>query len=131
MGTERPWQLFQRVHHETQASPHLPAWSTIFEKMCLHPGVEREAGYVVNFHMVPNLPDGNYADLTWLRSTVYFSLYPHHLNFFHFGEAGSWPQNHTSSCVSNLQHLMSSNHQCFLFQTEDGDPRARSSHPKP
>lgn len=30
----------------------------------LHPGLERKAGYMFSFQMVPNLPDEDYVDLT-------------------------------------------------------------------
>lgn len=121
-------------YHGTQASPHLPEGSFFFfifmsfssrasqssflmycaeKKKCLLPEVERKAGYVVSFQMVPNLPDGYYIDLVL---GAHFSLYSTSpLLPQHFQEARTWPCNHVCTCVSSSQQLPSSSHQALLL----------------
>lgn len=82
----------------------------------LYPGVERKAGYVFSFQMVPNLPDEDCVDLTYFRATVHFQLCSTSLRLSpHFLEEGISSWNHHCSCVSGMLQLTSSHQQCLLL----------------
>lgn len=99
-----PWNSPPRAGHCFFKGQSVQLCNLLCKKgmIYLHPGLERKAGYMFNFQMVPNLPDEDYVDLTQFRTTVHFPLCSPSLRLPpHFLEAGIWPWNHDCSCVSD------------------------------